>query len=285
MKRVLVTGATGFVGTHATEALRARGYDVRAAGRGHDLLDARAREDLVRSVAPTHVLHLAWDVTPPAYWTSEANLAWVAASLELARLARSHGCQRFVAAGTCAEYDWSAGLCDEATTALAPASLYGVAKHSLHQLLAAWAKQFSVSFAWGRLFFLYGPGEAREKLVATVIRNSLAGLPTDTTPGTQVRDFQHVADAGGALAALLDSAVDGPVNIASGAPVTVADLITRVAERLGAHSLVHLGAKPAPVEAPRVAAAVNRLRTEVGWTDRFSLDTGIDDAIAWWRAA
>jgi nucleoside-diphosphate-sugar epimerase len=142
-----------------------------------------------------------------------------------------------------------------------------------------------VSFAWGRLFFMYGPGEAPEKLVATVIRNSLAGLPTDTTPGTQVRDFQHVADAGGALAALLESAVEGPVNIASGVPIAVGELILRVADRLGARSLVRLGAKPAPVEAPRVEAAVERLRTEVGWTDRFSLDTGLDDAIAWWRAA
>jgi nucleoside-diphosphate-sugar epimerase len=231
-------------------------------------------------------LHLAWDVTPPAYWTAESNLAWVAASLELARLARAQGCQRFVAAGTCAEYDWSTGLCDETTTALAPASLYGIAKHSLHQLLAAWAKQFSVSFAWGRLFFLYGPGEAREKLVATVIRNSLAGLPTETTPGTQVRDFQHVADAGGALAALLDSTVDGPVNIASGMAISVADLVMRVADRLGTRALVKLGARPAPAgEAPRVEAAVQRLRSEVGWTDRHSLESGIDDAIAWWRAA
>lgn len=111
--RVLVTGATGFVGRHAVPALLARGFEVHGVGRGvgpnqhaADLLAAEDRRALIARVRPSHLLHLAWDAEPGRYWTSEANLDWVAASLDLARLFAAAGGRRFVGIGTCAEYAW-----------------------------------------------------------------------------------------------------------------------------------------------------------------------------------
>ena len=63
----------------------------------------------------------------------------------------------WVAAGSCAEYDWSAGECEENQTPLLPATIYGNSKHALEAILHAWSRQVALNSAWGRIFFLYGP--------------------------------------------------------------------------------------------------------------------------------
>ena len=106
------------------------------------------------------------------------------------------------------------------------------------------------------------------------------------TPGTQVRDFLHVADVAGAFVALLDSPVGGAVNIASGTPVSIANLVSTIGRQMGAASLVRLGARPLPAhEQPRLTARVARLRDEVGWTPTISLESGLEQTTAWWRSA
>lgn len=249
-----------------------------------DLLDPAAVEQLVASVRPTHLLHLAWYAEHGSYWTSEENLRWVEASLALARSVRRHGGSRIVVAGTCAEYDWSVGDCTE-TGPAAPATLYGTAKHALQLTLSAWAAQVGISLGWGRIFFLYGPHEDPRRLVASVIRALLAGQDARCTAGTQLRDFQHVSDTGGAMAALLDSEVAGIVNVASGRAVSIREVVIAIADRLDAHAHLLLGAREmAPGDPAVLRASVSRLHDEVGWQDRHDLAAGIDDAIRWWRS-
>ncbi|CAA9375487.1 MAG: UDP-glucose 4-epimerase [uncultured Gemmatimonadetes bacterium] len=301
MKRALVTGASGFVGRHALAPLAARGFEVHALSRGGapaglevegvawhraDLLESGVARGVVEAVRPTHLLHLAWDVRPGVFWTAPDNLDWVAASLALARAFAETRGTRIVGAGTCAEYDWAAGgPCSEFDTPLAPATLYGAAKHALRGLVEAHARQAGVSAAWGRIFFLYGPYEAPARLVSSVARALVAGQPAEVTPGTQRRDFLHAADAGEAFAALLDSGVEGPVNVASGEAVEVREVVQEVARAAGRPDLVRWGARPAPVGEPAVLVAdAGRLRAEVGWTPRHSLRSGVADAVAWWHA-
>ncbi len=248
-----------------------------------DLLDSTASTRLLAKLRPTHLLHLAWFAVPGQFWTSIENVRWVEASLALARAFHEVGGQRFVGAGTCAEYDWSSGICDEKTTPLAPASLYGTSKHAVNTVLSAWAERSGVSVGWGRVFFLYGPHEHPDRLVASVIRSLLAGRDAECTLGTQVRDFQHVEDCAGAFAALLDSDVRGAVNLASGNGVTVAEIVQTIAAQLGSDR-VRLGARPTnPDDPPRIVANIQRLRDEVGWTDRYDLASGLRATIDWWR--
>src|SRR5438105_280249 len=133
MKRVLVTGASGFIGRHALPHLEARGFEVHAPGHSSfNVLDEKAHQPLLESIRATHLLHLAWDVTPGKYWTSLDNIEWVRASLSLFRHFAASGGKRWVGAGTCAEYDWSCGpVLSEETTPLRPTSLYGASKLSL----------------------------------------------------------------------------------------------------------------------------------------------------------
>lgn len=299
MKRVLVTGARGFIGRHALVTLREQGFEIHAVTHGDppapprdgswqwhraDLLDIAAIEPLVRRVRPTHLLHFAWDAVPGRYWTSLDNFAWVRASLELLRRFHECGGTRVVMAGTCAEYDWSYGYCYEGVTPTNPATTYGVCKLSMQRMLQAYCAETGVSGAWGRIFFLYGPHEHPSRLVSSVVRSLLQGNLARCSPGTQIRDFMHVQDVADAFVSLLESAVTGPVNIGSGQPVTLREVIYQIAHGIGRSDLVRLGALPmSPSDPPLLCADVRRLSSEVGWAPAYDLDHGLGDTVRWWR--
>lgn len=299
MKKVLLTGASGFVGRHCVAPLRARGYEVHAVSHGGpdgvgsdgthwhraDLLDRPQALRLVESVSPTHLLQVAWYAVPGKFWASSENFRWVEASLNLFEAFEAAGGRRLVVAGTCAEYSWAGeGLCSEAATPLAPATLYGACKHALHVMLEAFARRSGLSYAWGRIFFPYGPHDHAEKLVAYAVRSLLRGEPVNCTHGRQVRDFLYVEDVGAALAALLDSEVAGAVNVASGEGTALKDVLERAAALTGRRSLLRMGTLPAPEGEPAALVAdVTRLRREVGFAPAFTLDRGVEATVEWWR--
>jgi nucleoside-diphosphate-sugar epimerase len=298
MKRVLLTGASGFVGRHCLQALQGRGYQVDAvASPKHvppsawpgvewhtvDLLDRVQVSSLLAEVRPTHLLHCAWYAVPGKYWTAAENFSWVGAGLHLLEAFADHGGQRVVGVGSCAEYDWLDGHCSERTTPLHPATTYGVCKHAFEQLLTAFGKHAKISTAWGRLFFLYGPYEPEKRLVASVIESILREQPALCSSGQQIRDFLYVQDAADALVALLDSEVLGLVNIASGVPIAVRELVGEIATQLQRPHLVRLGALPMDNEPQLLVADISRLRDEVGWTPRYDLSNGIAETINWWK--
>jgi nucleoside-diphosphate-sugar epimerase len=297
LKRILLTGASGFIGRHCTASLRSRGYEVHAVTsasppeapegvRWHrvDLLDPAQIGAVVGAVEPTHLLHLAWYVAPGSFISSPANLAWVQASLELLRQFSEHGGQRVVMAGSGYEYDWTAEQpCTEAHTPTIPNTFYGVCKQALCELVTAYSGVAGISSAWGRIFFLYGPHEHPDRLVSSIIRSLLRGEPARCSHGRQIRDYLYVGDVASALVALLDSEVQGPVNIASGRPIALKDLATTIGERLRRPELIALGAIPARAnDAPVVVADTTRLNLEVGWQPSYDLEAGLGETIRWW---
>lgn len=300
MNRVLVTGATGFIGRNTLAPLAARGFDIHAvtsrkpssefadAVEWHraDLLDPDGAAAAVEATQPTHLLHLAWYSEHGAFWGSAENLRWVEASLRLLRAFADAGGQRAVVAGTSAEYDWSHRRLIEDETPLAPATLYGAAKQALATVATAFASRAQFELAWGRVFFLYGPGEDSRRLVSSVARALVKGETAQCSDGHQVRDFLHVQDVAEAFVALLDSAASGAVNIASGEPVAVREVVTMLGELAGRPDLVALGAlPPRPGDPGELVADTQKLIGEVRWRPRRSLETGLRDTLDWWRAS
>ena len=141
-----------------------------------------------------------------------------------------------------------------------------------------------MELAWGRIFFVYGPGEPEGRLVPSVGRTLLAGEPVPTTSGDQVRDFMHVEDVAAAFAALADADTTGAVNIASGDPVRVRDVVETLAEQVGRPDLLRPGALPdREGDPPRLVADVTRLRQEVGIAPQIALREGLAQTLEWLR--
>lgn len=297
LMRVVVTGASGLIGRHAVASLAAAGHEVHAVARtapdddatdvvwhAVDLLDDDARRTLVADVAATHVLHAAWHADPADYRHSPKNLDWAIATTNLVRETAEAGAERFVGVGTCFEYDLAAGWCRETHTTMASDTVYGRAKHLTQQLVTEAAAAHDITAAWGRVFFTFGPGENPRRVIAHVISQVLAGDAADCSDGQQLRDFLPAAQVGDALAALTTSNVEGPVNICSGRPVLLADLLTEAATLAGGRDRLHLGARESsPGEPPLIAGDVSRLRDEVGWLPTRSTSDELAATVAWWR--
>jgi nucleoside-diphosphate-sugar epimerase len=217
-------------------------------------------------------------------YQSRRNFQWVEASLMLLREFADRGGRRVLMAGSSAEYDWSHGTCSEEKTPLAPKTVYGACKSALGQLFASFVRSTELSGAWPRIFFSYGPGEHPDRLVAHVVSAILQGRPARCTHGDQLRDYLYVEDVASALIAILDSDLQGPVNVGSGQPTRLKDMILTIARALGREDLVELGALPvAEDDPPLVLADVGRLAEELGWRPDSSLDDGIEHTIAYWR--
>lgn len=296
MSRLVVTGATGFIGRGTLQPLIDAGMEVHAVTSRAPLTDAPAGvhwhvadlltdgAEQVATIGATHLLHLAWYAEPGRFWRSPVNLDWVAASLRLIRAFTEAGGQRLVLAGSCAEYEWSDDtLCVEGGTPIRPATLYGAAKDGLRRVAEAYAEEAGVSLAWGRVFFVFGPYEHPARLAGSVASALVAGQEALCSHGEQVRDFLYAPELAAAFVALLRSDVTGTVNMASGEAVRLRHLIEALADAAGRPDLVRLGARPSPPEPARLAADVTRLRDDVGWAPSLSLEEAAARTVAWWR--
>lgn len=301
MKRVLVTGATGFIGSHTLMPLIERGFEVHATSiagdprlsglprqvtcHEADLLDATHARDLVARVQPTHLLHMAWIVKPGELITSPENFDWVVASLALIRAFHEQGGQRVVCTGSCYEYDWRYGFCTEGLTPTSPDTTYGATKNALRELLEAYGRDQGLSNAWARLFFLYGPNENPNRLASSVILSLLRGEEAKSSHGLQIRDYIHVQDAADGVVALLDSEATGPFNIASGAATRIRDIVTTIAAEVGAPELLKIGALPARKnDTALVVADIEKATEQLGFAPKFDLASGIRQTVDWWRS-
>jgi len=298
MKRVVVTGASGFIGNACIESLLENGqYEIHAVSkRDHnrphprvnwhllDLHDHQASRKLLNSVKPSHLLHLAWYATPGKFWFSDENYRWVETSFALLKAFYLAGGKRCVTAGSCAEYLWDNSVCHEDVTPLTPSTIYGECKKSLYTMQKDFCDESGLSCAWGRVFHLYGPHEPQQKLVSSIIISLINGKQAECSHGDLARDYLYVKDVASAFVALLDSRVEGAVNITSGQPVALREIILKIGDKLDRTRLIRFGNRPPAENIPAIiTGAVERIMNDVGWQPVYNLDNGIDLTIEWWK--
>jgi nucleoside-diphosphate-sugar epimerase len=275
--KVLLTGASGFIGRHVLADLRQQGIETVAVGRTRpeyyegdfitaDLLRSEAPALVIDRARPTHLIHLAWYTEHGAYWTSPLNLRWLDASVRLTEAFCAAGGKKLIAAGTCAEYDWTIGYCREDSSPLAPTTLYGTAKDATRRLLAALCAAADVEFAWGRVFMPYGEGEDERRLIPSLTAVFEGRRDPFGVNGATYRDFLQVKDVARAFTCLLRPEARGDYNIASGQPTRIADVVLRIAEALGGDARRVLDLPPSRLGEPEILLGDNQKLRSLGWT-------------------
>lgn len=287
--RVLLTGATGFLGRHCLERLGLEGVEIHAVnrnGKGPALTDAQwhaadlrspiSAAATVEAVRPTHVLHSAWIVAPGRYWRHEDNLSWLEGSIALLRAFREIGGRRFVGVGSCAEYDWGAERFREDDTPCRPATLYGKSKYALWDAAQAFADN-AFSAAWTRVFLPFGPGDNPARLIPSIISALRAGSMVALGTGEAVRDFVWAPDIADLLVRLLAGDATGVFNVGSGRGTAVGDVARTLAVRLGRPDLLQFGARSDPADEPAsLVADMMKVERTLGWRASMSLEVGLD---------
>ncbi len=285
--KVLVTGGTGFLGRYVLEALRSRGIETVLAGRHRpdgyppagfietDLLVEPDFGTLYRSSGATHLMHLAWSVEHGKYWTSDLNPHWAEATLRLVDACCRFGCQGMVLAGTCAEYDWSSGLCREDSTPLRPATPYGASKDNTRRQAMALSAQYQIPCGWGRVFLPYGSGENRQRLIPSLIEVFRGRLAPFAVYADAHRDFIHASDVAEGFVTLLVREASGEFNISSGEFVEIGALVRELARIMAADPQAVLDLSTGRHGEPPLLVGYNRKLRTLGWQPRLSLSEGL----------
>jgi nucleoside-diphosphate-sugar epimerase len=295
--RVLLTGATGFIGSHLARLLVAEGHTVAAVVRRQSsrwrIHDVEPRLDIIwgdtyhvnglraeldRARADVCV-HMAWDSV--SGWSSPNAVDSAAGSLMLLRAVLESGCKRLVVAGSSFEYEATDDPLTEESP-IRPQDLYGAAKHAVHLVAEQVARMNDASLAWLRIFNTYGTYDDERRLVPSIVRALLRDECVATTAGEQIRDYTHVEDVASAILKVAESRYNGPINIASGVAVSVRDVAVTTARLLGKAEKLRLGVLPYPPGEPMMNRAdVRRLREEIGWVPRHDLGSGLAHTVNW----
>ncbi len=292
--KILVTGASGFIGRHCCAQLSALGYEVHAVSSKSqsdetvhwhkvDLLDSEQSIRLIHNIQPSHLLHLAWYAEPGKFWTSIENYNWVKASLTLFKEFAAIGGKRVVAAGTCAEYDWGYDSYVEEKTPLSPLTLYGVCKNSLHSMLSCYASQQGLSLVWGRVFSIYGPHDHPDRLVSSVIQGLIREEKIICSNADLIRDYLHVSDVAKAFVLLTTSQFEGVVNIGSGSGIKIREIVENIEVKIGHFGYLEILNNPIPSKLPRTLVSNNERLSSIGWTPTYDMESGLTHTINWFN--
>ena len=306
-KRVLVTGAGGFIGSHVTRALLERGAEVYAMSSSVSSLmpvrladiapdvriveanvaDRSAMDAMARSVRPELVAHLAafTHVGKSFRRVDESLTTNIHGTVNLL-LALDGDYERFVYTGTSEIYgDVPTPFREDAP--VNPVSPYSVSKYAGER----YSLMFHQAYGWPivclRPFNAYGPWQTPDRVIPEVILTALQGGELLTTEGSQTREFNFVADlAEGFVAALGAPDVDGRViNLGCGQDISIRDLTGKVLDLMGNPIEARIGALPhRPTEIWSMCSDNTRARELLGWQPRHTLDEGLQETIAWYRS-
>ena len=271
--KILLTGATGFVGKQVLKALQKTNSDITLIVRSN-WKEQIENQNCINSIVITKdiflesinwwenvcksidtIVHLAWYVEPGKYLQSDKNTKCVLGTLNLANGAAISGVSRIVGIGTCFEYDLVGGILS-INTPLKPLTPYAIAKVTLFEKLTTLLMKQNIEFAWCRLFYLYGEGEDERRLVPYIRSKLKSGLIAELSVGNQIRDFMDVEEAGQMIVDIAKSNLQGAVNVCSEVPTTIRQLAEKIADEYGRRDLLKFGARPNDIFDPHCVVGI-----------------------------
>lgn len=301
--KIFLTGASGFFGCEIARQLIAHAHDCAVLLRRDDVAQTRlaplaerltiiygdlfapaSYRDALARFEPEALIHAAWQGVGGADRNDVRQLDNIPASGRLIEAAVASGVQMILGVGSQAEYGRTSGAITEDAVP-DPTTLYAIAKLAVCQTMRNVATR-GVRAVWARVFSLYGPGDEGPWLVPSLIRAFSAGTAPELTQCEQIWEFTHVADAAKAIVALLESPeASGTFNIGSGAPVRLRDAVLMLRDLIAPQIQPGFGRLAyRPDQVMHLQADISRLRKATGWAPKISLERGLEETVASFRA-
>ena len=253
-KRVLVTGAGGYIGRHVVAALCDMGAEVTAEDFRTDGIDARANAlvyDIFNGSAamfrelgsPDACLHMAWK--DGFVHNSDAHMGFLSMHYNFLRGMIDGGLKQLAVMGTMHEIGYWEGAIDE-NTPCNPISMYGVAKDALRRSAFLMVREKDVCLQWLRAYYIYGDDKRAVSVFGKLLQAEEAGKDTfPFTSGKNLYDFIHVDELSRQIAAaVLQTEVDGIINCCTGKPMSLADKVEGYIREHGMKIRLEYGAFP-----------------------------------------
>ena len=291
--RVLVTGATGFIGQHVTSLFLKNKVEVAILTRQNSSkFDAKNNlniingsldsllecKEKIKDFKPNVCLHLAWEGIPDySFKTSKKNLDQSINLFDF--LIDELACKKIVVAGSCFEYGKSLGQISE-NTAEQNTSAIAWAKNSLKNYLALKALENNTEWLWMRIFYVFGPGQRSNSLIPSLVSAIRQGLPCPIRNPSNANDFVYIDDVANALTrACLNTVESGVYNLGSGALFKVSDiwsLIQKNMSHLSTSNNSKLADNPmGSVEAIGSFANIEKAKNKLNWSPSWTVENGI----------
>jgi nucleoside-diphosphate-sugar epimerase len=280
MKKVLVTGATGFIGGHVINELLEKGHEVVATSALHEKAIAADWYHHVEYIPldfkelstdvdyysffnkPDILIHLAWEGLPnyKSAFHQEENLPRHYLFLE--NLVQ-HGLSDITVTGTCFEYGMQEGCLSEDLASM-PSNYYSLAKDKLRLLLVELAKEIPFTLKWVRLFYMYGKGQSPNSLLSQLQSALERGDEVfNMSPGDQLRDYLEVTKVAEYLVGIaIQKSAAGIINCCSGEPIQVKQLVIEYLKLKNKHIKLNLGYYPySDIEPKNFWGDITKLKT------------------------
>jgi UDP-glucose 4-epimerase len=303
--RCLITGASGFLGSHLARALIAEGHEVLVIARSSSNLGrlddikstlsfALASLNSIESVRepitqfrPQVAFHLAWTGGNSSKFVNQAAQIFenVPGTLALMRILAEAGCATVVYAGSSLEYG-EFNIPVRESDLPKPSNLYGAAKYGTEVLVSGLCHASGIRFCGVRLFWTYGPMDDPMRMIPSVISSLLDVQRPSLTEGRQMWDFLYIDDAIRALVLLASTTrAEGIFNLASGQPVAIREVVEAIRQLIDPALELGFGEVPyGPNQVMHLEPDVSRLQTATGWRPEVGLSDGIRRTVEWHRA-
>lgn len=299
--KILITGGSGFIGSHLLEIFAHKGitpyvlippkenpWRIQHLMSSVEVIEASIDDTsklhkALAKIKPDICIHLAWYTEPGKYMQSRLNTRLFSDSIEFAYEAFLSGCRRFITAGTCFEYGFSAGCIDE-TYKTKPDTMYAASKLAMQIVLENVARTFGRSYCHLRFFYQYGRKEDKRRFVPSVINSLLCNLEVVIERPEEARDYVYVNDTANAVWLAANSLFEGVLNVGSGKPITRKRIAVTIGNLLNKTKLIHINDEQQREQYPKIFyASTQKIKESLGWCPQYSITKGLQETIDWWK--